>query len=195
MTHREFITVVSGLPRSGTSMMMSMLQSGGLEPLVDNIRRADEDNPKGYFELEKVKQLKKDTSWLAEAKGRLVKVISQLLYDLPAGYDYRIIFMHRHMDEILASQRQMLIRRGTQREGGVSDTEMADMLEAHVTQVLKWAAARPNIRLLEADYNEMLKDARPHIERINAFLGGELDTTAMAAAVDQALYRQRKAGG
>jgi hypothetical protein len=176
-------------------MMMSMLQSSGIEPLVDNIRQADEDNPKGYFELEKVKQLKKDASWLADAKGRLVKVISQLLYDLPAGHEYRIVFMRRNMDEILASQRQMLIRRGTLREGGSDDAEMAAMLSAHVAQVLKWIAAQSNMRLLEADYNEMLKDARGHIEQVNAFLGGGLDTAAMAAAVDKALYRQRKAGG
>jgi hypothetical protein len=194
MNNADFITVVSGLPRSGTSMMMSMLQAGGLEPMVDNIRQADEDNPKGYFEFERVKQLKKDHAWLADAKGRLVKVISQLLYDLPSTYPYRIVFLRRNMDEILASQRQMLIRKGTHQEEGVADAEMARILNTHVAQVLKWVAVQPNIVLLVADYNELLKDARLHIDRLSEFLGGGLNTAAMAKVVDQALYRQRKAG-
>src|SRR5437899_574640 len=106
------VTIVSGLPRSGTSMMMKMLEAGGMEPLTDHVRTADEDNPKGYYEFERVKDLEKDQTWLEDAKGRYVKVISMLLKHLPAGYTYKVIFMRRTMEEILASQRKMLVRRG-----------------------------------------------------------------------------------
>lgn len=191
MNKPDFITIVSGLPRSGTSMMMSMLQAGGIEPLVDNIRKADEDNPKGYFEFERVKQLKKDTAWLTEARGRLIKVISQLLYDLPGEHRYKIVFMRRNMEEILASQKQMLVRKGTYKEG-IAEAEMAGMLQGHVAQVLKWVATQKNIDLIEADYNGILQDSRPHIDRLNRFFGEGLDTAAMTAVVDKALYRQRK---
>ncbi len=113
MSRQDVITIVSGLPRSGTSMMMSMLEAGGIGSVVDGIRKADDDNPKGYFEFERVKQLKKDSSWLVEATGKVVKVISQLLRDLPPSYQYKVIFVRRNINEILASQTQMLIRRGT----------------------------------------------------------------------------------
>jgi hypothetical protein len=109
----ERIVVVSGLPRSGTSMMMKMLEAGGIPVLTDYEREADEDNPKGYFEFERVKNLKDgDDAWLPQAKGKVVKVIAALLTDLPSSYEYEVIFMRRAMPEILASQRQMLIRRG-----------------------------------------------------------------------------------
>lgn len=191
MSRDDVITIVSGLPRSGTSMMMSMLEAGGIEPLVDHIRKADDDNPKGYYEFERVKKVKEDKTWLEDAKGRLVKVISQLLRDLPPDYRYKVIFMRRNIDEILASQKQMLIRRGTYDES-VRDEDMGKMLAAHADQVLNWAKAQENFDCIEADYNEILKDARPHIDRVNRFLGGDLDTEAMAAVVDKALYRQRR---
>src|SRR5262245_30589474 len=108
----DVVTIVSGLPRSGTSMMMKMLEAGGLDPVTDNIRTADEDNPKGYYELEKVMELKNDKSWVPDAKGKVIKVISALLQDLPGDHAYRVVFMQRNMHEVLASQRQMLIRRG-----------------------------------------------------------------------------------
>src|SRR6185369_5935200 len=108
----EPVIIVSGLPRSGTSMMMSMLVAGGIKAMTDSIRTADEDNPKGYFELEKVKELEKDHLWLSDAAGKAIKIISALLKHLPREYPYKTIFMRREMKEILASQRQMLIRRG-----------------------------------------------------------------------------------
>ncbi|MBN2561205.1 MAG: sulfotransferase family protein [Phycisphaerae bacterium] len=191
MKESDVITIVSGLPRSGTSMMMSMLEAGGIEPVVDDIRKADEDNPKGYYEFERVKQVKKDQAWLEDAKGKLVKVISQLLRDLPPAYQYKVIFMRRNIDEILASQKQMLIRRGTHDES-VKDEDMGKMLLAHVDQVLKWLDAQDNFDWIEADYNAILKGAGPHIDKVNEFLGGDLNTVAMAAVVDKALYRQRK---
>jgi len=190
MNGKDVITVVSGLPRSGTSMMMSMLKAGGIEPLIDGIRKADEDNPKGYFELERVKKVKEDNAWLEDAKGRLVKIITQLLTQLPSTYRYKVIFMRRNIDEILASQKQMLIRRGTY-DASVRDEDMGKMLLAHADQVCRWAATQEHIDCIDADYNAILADAAPHIDRINQFLGGGLNTEAMTAVVDQALYRQR----
>lgn len=192
MSNKDFITVVSGLPRSGTSMMMGMLDAGGIKPMVDGIREKDEDNPKGYYEFERVKKLKEDQAWLDDAKGMVVKVISQLLLDLPAGHQYKIIFMRRNINEILASQKQMLIRRGTFREDGVKDEDMGKMLLMHVDQVMKKVNSQDFMEIVEVDYNQMLKDASQNIIQINAFLGGDLDTKAMGEAIDQKLYRQRK---
>jgi hypothetical protein len=175
----ETITIVSGLPRSGTSMMMKMLAAGGIEPLTDNIRTADDDNPKGYFELERVKQLETDKAWLPEARGKVVKLISALLKHLPAGYEYRVIFMRRRMPEILASQRQMLIRRGEPADS-VPDDKMAAMFERHLAQVENWLSSQPNIRTIYVSYNETLADPGEQIARISDFLGGGLNLEAMA---------------
>ncbi len=190
MDRSDVITIVSGLPRSGTSMMMSMLEAGGIEPLMDGIRKPDEDNPKGYYEFERVKQVKNDKAWLEGAKGKLVKIITQLLRSLPPAYRYKVIFMRRNIDEILASQKRMLQRRRTYDES-VRDEDMGTMLLAHADQVLTWADAQENFDCMEADYNEILKDARPTVDEIYEFLGGDLDTDAMTAVVDKALYRQR----
>ena len=186
----EHITIVSGLPRSGTSMMMKMLEAGGLGPLTDNIRAADEDNPKGYFEFERVKQIENDKAWLEDARGRAVKLISALLKHLPRSYNYKVIFMRRAMPEILASQRQMLIRRGEPADA-VPDDKMAAMFEKHVAQVETWLAAQANIETIYVRYNDVMKDARPHAELINSFLGGTLNVDAMVDVADAALYRQR----
>lgn len=184
------IVVVSGLPRSGTSLMMKMLAAGGLPPLTDNIRSADEDNPKGYYEFERVKKLKEDRDWLPDAKGKAVKVISALLMQLPAGYEYRVIFMRRNMSEILASQRQMLIRRGEPADA-ISDADMAALFDKHLRQVESWLAAQPNMRALGVNYNDLVAAPLAGAERVNAFLGGRLDVAKMAGAVDPSLHRQR----
>lgn len=189
----DLITVVSGLPRSGTSLMMKMLEAGGLPPLTDHIRSADEDNPRGYYEFERVKKLKEDRAWLPEARGRAVKVISALLAHLPADYEYRVIFMRRNMSEILASQRQMLIRRG-QPADAISDAEMAALFDKHLRQIETWLAGQPNMRALYVNYNELVAAPLAGAQRVNAFLGGRLDVEAMAAAVDPSLHRQRADG-
>jgi hypothetical protein len=187
----QSITIVSGLPRSGTSMMMKMLAAGGLEPLTDNIRAADDDNPIGYFEFERVKQIEHDKAWLEDARGRAVKLISALLKHLPPTHNYKVIFMRRAMAEILASQRQMLIRRGEPGDA-VPDDKMAALFDKHVAQVESWLAAQPNIETIYVSYNEVMKDARPHAERINGFLGGSLKVEAMIQVADQTLYRQKR---
>src|SRR5437870_1104715 len=181
--NKETITIVSGLPRSGTSMMMKMLAAGGLEPLTDSIRAADEDNPKGYFEFERVKQIENDIAWLEDARGRVVKLISALLKHLPPSYNYKVIFMRRAMPEILASQRQMLIRRG-ERADSVPDDKMAAMFEKHVAQIESWLAAQPNIETVYVNYNEVIDNPHSHAEEINNFLGGALNVEAMTAVAD-----------
>ncbi len=192
MNRNDIVTIVSGLPRSGTSMMMMMVEAAGLTPLIDGVRTADDDNPKGYYEFERVKKIKEDTAWLEDAKGKVVKMISQLLLDLPEGYAYRIIFMRRAIGEILASQKQMLVRRGTFKEDGVGDDQMGEMLCKHVDMVLSKVAGMADAELIEVDYNALLTGETESIGRINTLLGGDLNTNAMAAVIDKSLYRQRK---
>jgi hypothetical protein len=185
------IIMVSGLPRSGTSMMMKMLEAGGLEILTDNIRTADEDNPKGYYEFEKAKELDKDRSWLDQAKGKVVKIISALLSKIPQENSCKIIFMRRKMSEILASQKEMLIRRGEPTDT-VSDEKISQNFFAHLRKVEAWLEQQPNFDILYINYNDVLKNPLANIERIRGFLGNGLDTRGMAGVVDKALYRQRK---
>jgi len=185
------IVVVSGLPRSGTSLMMKMLEAGGIPPLTDNLRPADEDNPKGYYEFERVKALRQgDTAWIPQAQGKAVKVIAALLPHLPDTYPYHVVFMRRAMPEILASQRQMLIRRGEDPDK-ISDEEIARLFQKHVQQVQAWMARQPHVQYLEVSYNELLAAPRPVVERVNRFLGGTLNVDAMTQVVDPSLYRQR----
>ena len=185
---REII-IVSGLPRSGTSMMMRMLEAGGLPVLTDHVRQADDDNPKGYFEFEQVKSIARDASWLPQAEGKVVKMISALLRHLPSEHRYRIIFMHREMAEILASQRQMLVRRGE--PAGDDDDKMADLFERHLREVEAWIAQQPNIQVLHISYNDILRHPGEQAKVLNQFLGNRLNTHAMVQVVDQALHRQR----
>ncbi len=190
----EFITVVSGLPRSGTSMMMKMLEAGGIPPITDELREADEDNPKGYYEFERVKQMDQgDTGWVVGSRGKVIKVISALLKHLPPGEQYRVVFVRRNMPEILASQRKMLIRRGEDPDK-MDDAQMAMLFEKHLKQIDEWLKAQPNFRVLYVHYSDVLADPRPQIATINEFLGGNLNTQAMAEAVDPGLYRNRQAG-
>ncbi len=189
---REIVTIVSGLPRSGTSMMMKMLEAGGIPVVTDNLRTADEDNPKGYYELERVKQLPKgDTAWLENAKGKVVKVISALLEHLPAGYTYRVVFMHRAIPEILASQRRMLAHRGEPADR-VSDEKMAQLYQKHLRQVKGWLSRQPNMTVLYVSYNDLLHEPAEQVAQVNRFFGNCLDEEKMLAAIDPNLYRQRQ---
>lgn len=188
---REIVTVVSGLPRSGTSMMMMMLEAGGLPVLTDNIRTADEDNLKGYYEFERVKQIEHDQTWLKQAQGKAVKMVSALLRHLPQSYTYKVIFMRRVMEEVLASQRQMLVRRGKPADT-VSDERMADLSRQHLKKVEAWLDVQPNIEILYTSYNEVLKNPVEQAKKVNQFLGNSLDVESMVGAVDRSLYHQRK---
>lgn len=185
------VVVVSGLPRSGTSLMMRMLEAGGLGVLSDNQRQADIDNLTGYYELERVKQLDKgDQAWVSDARGKAVKVISALLKHLPAEHEYRVLFMERAMPEILASQQKMLAHRGTARED-VSDAEIAALYAKHLAQVKTWLEQQPNFKVMYVSYNQLVTDPAAITSQIAAFLDRPLDTAAMLAAVDPKLYRNR----
>lgn len=188
---QDVITIVSGLPRSGTSMMMKMLEAGGLPVLADHVRSADADNPKGYYEFERVKQIKTDQGWLPEAQGKAVKMISELLQHLPPRYEYRVLFMRRKLEETLASQKQMLLRRGESAEA-ISDEKMAELFRKHLQKLEAWLAAQPNFRILDVHYSAVMSNPRAEAGKINAFLGNILNVERMAAVVDQDLYRQRK---
>jgi len=185
------VVIVSGLPRSGTSMMMRMLENGGLFPLIDNQRTADDDNPRGYYEYELVKKLPEgNVAWLPLAQGKAVKVISALLKYLPEGYSYQVLFMQRAIAEILASQRKMLYRRGED-ANKVNDSDMNRYFETHLAQVSEWMSSRRDFRVMYVDYNEFIRNPHPSVEEVNKFLGGKLDTDAMLSVVDPNLYRQR----
>jgi len=187
------IVVVSGLPRSGTSMMVNMIDAGGILALTDEQRKADTDNPRGYFELERVKKLKDgDVAWLRDARGKVVKIIAALLTDLPKDFSYKVLFLNREMSEILASQRTMLLRRGEDPRK-VDDATMETLYRKHLSSVKDWVATQDNIEMMDIDYNEMIDDPRSQIEGIDRFLGGGLNKDRMLAVIDPQLYRQRKA--
>jgi hypothetical protein len=185
------VVIVSGLPRSGTSMMMKVLEAGGLPVIIDGLRSADPDNPEGYYEYERVKELDKgDTAWVADAQGKAVKVISALLEFLPAGYQYRVIFMHRNIEEVLNSQRKMLARRG-ENVDAANDAEMADLFAKHLVKVKQWLRVQPNFAVLDVDYNAMMQSPEQYIRTINQFIDNALDEQAMAKMIKPDLYRNR----
>ena len=190
----QTIIVVSGLPRSGTSMMMKMLAEGGLPILTDAIRAADEDNPNGYFELEQVKQLAEgQRAWLAEADGKIVKVISALLEHLPGEHHYKILFMERQIAEILASQQKMLARRNE--TSRVSDAEMEAQFREHLKAIKYWLARQPNMEVLYVDYNRMMADPDAYCQKIADFISLPLDVAKMRSVPNERLYRNRANGG
>jgi hypothetical protein len=185
------IIVVSGLPRSGTSMAMRALEAGGVPVLTDGLRQADESNPRGYYEFEPVKALDKrgDVSWLASARGKAVKIVSLLLTYLPESYDYQVVFMRRHLDEILASQNAMLRARGEPE--GADDGQMRRMYAEHLAQVERFLGRRC-FSTIRIDYAKFLAEPRSEAGRINQFLGGGLDVEQMAGVADASLYRNRR---
>lgn len=173
-------------------MMMKMLEAGGIPPITDDLRAADPDNPKGYYEFERVKQLDKgDISWVPEAQGKAIKVISALLKYLPADQQYQVIFLRRHMAEILASQRKMLVRRGED-PGKMDDEQMAALFEKHLQQVEQWLAEQPGISTLYLHYSDVMVDPEDASEQIAAFLNRGLDCEKMALVADPNLYRNRQ---
>jgi len=189
------IVVVSGLPRSGTSMAMKMLDAGGVPIVTDGIRTADESNPKGYYEFERVKELDKkdgDTAWLADARGKAVKIISFLLTYLPDTYDYQVVFMHRDIDEVLASQNKMLVARG-ESGGSADDGKMRDVYRQHLDKVERFLRHRACFTSLPMKYKDVVEHPSAEARRLNEFLGGRLNVEQMAAVADRELYRNRKA--
>jgi hypothetical protein len=185
------VTIVSGLPRSGTSMLMQMLAAGGMPVLCDQLRTPDEDNPRGYFEFEPVKRTRKDNQWVVGAVGKAVKLVHLLLPHLPGGYNYRVVFMHRDVHEVLASQ-QLMLQRSGRRGTDLPPERLVEVFADQVRRVLDWAARQSHVAVLRVDYREVIDDPAVQAKRINTFLGGTLDEAMMAGAVDRSLYRRRR---
>jgi sulfotransferase family protein len=187
---KQPVTVVSGLPRSGTSMMMKMLAEGGMPVITDEVRRADSDNPYGYFEFETVRQMSAgNVNWLAAADGKAVKVISALLEYLPSNYSYKIIFLERDVHEILASQRKMLVNRNEKEMG--NEAEIEAQIQKHLSAMKPWLVRQPNIEVLYVNYNTLMTEPEPVCEQITDFLDLPLNQTRMLAVPDKQLYRNR----
>lgn len=187
----DALVLVSGLPRSGTSMAMKMLEAGGMDVIQDGVRTADIDNPKGYYEDERIKSLgeMQDKSWLRDIRGRVIKVVSSLLQYLPPENRYKVIFMRRNLTEVLASQAKMLERRGETHDA--ADEEMKKMYRQHLEKVAFQLRFRKNFDVIYLDYKETLENPRLAAEEIAKFLGRSMDLDAMAAVVDPNLYRNR----
>jgi hypothetical protein len=189
VTLDDCVTIVSGLPRSGTSLMMQMLRAGGLPLLSDNRRAADENNPRGYFEFEPVKRLRLDQTWLVGAQGRAVKIIHLLVRELPTDgrFHYRLLLMKRPLAEILASQRVMLERAG---EPSADHAVLTKIYQSQLLQLEQWLARQPAFSYRLVDYHRLLTNALNVAEEVNTFLGGGLNVAAMAGAVDPTLCHQ-----
>lgn len=187
---KSVITIVSGLPRSGTSMMMKMLLEGGISVLTDSVRGSDEFNPEGYFEFEPVKKLRQgDYFWMDLAIGKAVKVISYLLKYLPQQYSYQIIFMERSLDEILLSQQKML--EGFGKRSLINDEEMKHIFSIHVQNIKRWMDSQPNIRYLLVNYNKLLLCPDEELLIVKDFLSCELDIHKMKEVIKPTLYRSK----
>jgi hypothetical protein len=187
---QDSITVVAGLPRAGTSMMMRILDAGGIPPLTDQVREADISNPLGYYEFEPVKRTKADASWLLRARGKAVKMVYRLLYDLPSGYSYRVLMMQRNLAEVLSSQRAMLKQQDN--DDAVEDDQMLKIYQRELANLETWIQKQANFSKLDVSYNELVKSPAPQISQIASFLGGDLNQEAMAAVIDVKLYRNRR---
>lgn len=192
MRYGDPIIVVSGLPRSGTSMLMKMLESGGLTIVSDGQRGADIDNPKGYFEFEKVKELDKnsDKVWLHDCRGKVVKIISYLLKDLPNDNYYKVLFIERDLREVMASQAKMLTNRG-EATNEVSDEKMIENFENHLWRTRYLLKNEDYFDVLYVKHGDIMSAPQTIAKSINAFLGNHLNVEKMVAAVDPKLYRNR----
>jgi hypothetical protein len=170
--------------------MMQMLASGGLVPLTDEIRHPDADNPRGYFEWERTKQLAANPGAIAEAEGKVVKVISSLLMHLPQNHEYRIVFLRRPLAQVVASQAKMIHRLGN---GGprASAGAMQGALETHLRAVTVWLGERSSMAIHWVDYPSLISNPLKHAGEVAAFLGGTLCVERMIAQVDPLLFRNR----
>ena len=186
------VIVVTGLPRSGTSMVMRMLQAGGMPVTTDGERQADEDNPLGYFEVERVKRLAQehDKSWIGQSRGKAIKVISHLLQSLPLDNYYKVILCERDLGEVLSSQNMMLQRRSEQNP--IDDDEARAHYERHLAHIRIFMKVKRNMEFLSVRYEEAIRDPRTFAQRLNSFLGGQLNVDRMVEVVDSRLYRNRK---
>jgi predicted AlkP superfamily phosphohydrolase/phosphomutase/tetratricopeptide (TPR) repeat protein len=186
----QIITIVSGLPRSGTSLMMQLLVAAGRAALTDSKRAADEDNPLGYFEFEKSIELAKDTSWLQQARGKVVKIVAQLLPHVPANEHYQIIFMKRDLTEVVASQKAMLARQ-SRRGAELDEQKLRDTYTSQLNRVEAQLARRPEVRILTVNYSDLLADPITQVSVLAQFLGGPFNHQAAANVIRPHLHRQK----
>ena len=183
------IIVVSGLPRSGTSMAMQMLAAAGLEIYTDNQRQPDENNPKGYFEADATKGMAKDNAWVKDCRGKVIKVVAPVVPLLPQQERYRVLFMHRNLKEVIASQNRMLERLG-KKGGDIGDDRMKEILIHQLMRAAQTVGGHGN-PFLTISYENAIKDPENTAQKIAEFLGMELDIAAMVAAVDSSLHREK----
>jgi hypothetical protein len=172
-------------------MMMRMLEAGGLPALTDGVRRPDADNPNGYYEFEPVKTLENDASWIVDAQGKAVKIVYLLLRHLPATAQYDVIFMRRRVEEVIASQDEML-RHGGMSASGAGADRLAAYFDQQLRAIEKWLPQQGNFRVLYTDYNRTVDDAENTCRLVKDFLGLDLDTERMRSVVTRSLYRQRQ---
>lgn len=187
------IIVVSGLPRSGTSMVMKMLEAGGVQIVSDGVRRSDNDNPKGYYEFEQVKQLDKDKdkSWLRDVRGRAIKIISYFLKHLPPDNNYKVIFIIRNLQEICDSQNKMLANRGEPVDPS-SDPKMIFLFKQHVEKIENLLIDKPHFDPFFINHRDILTSPLEYVHKINQFISNDLDEVKMASVIDPNLYRNRQ---
>jgi tetratricopeptide (TPR) repeat protein len=189
----DAVLIVSGLPRSGTSMLMQMLDAGGMQILKDERRECDEDNPRGYFELEAVKKMFRERQWLADARGKALKVVVPLVSHLPPGCEYRVVLIERDYDEILDSQAGMIARRGELIE---ESQERRDRLRSEyirlVTQTKILLEGRADVKIVSVRHEDVIENPRAIAELLDHFAGGGLDLARMSMAVDRSLHRNRR---
>lgn len=171
--------------------MMQMLEAGGMEVLADAVRQPDDGNPRGYYEYARVKQLEKDASWLGEAEGKALKVVSLLLRSLPRRFRYQVVFMDRELGEVLDSQRELLRQLGN--EGDEDEARMRHSFERHLARIRAWLETAEHLKTIYCDYNRLLHDTEPVVAEIVSRLDADLDPAPMVSVVDPSLYRQRRA--
>jgi len=188
--NRDYVTIVSGLPRSGTSLMMRMIGEGGIPILSDGLRVPDEDNPNGYYEFERVRRTRQDPSWIPDALGKVVKMVHLLLLELPLTHEYRVVFMRRDLREVIKSQNRMLPRLNKPADD-LPDERVAEIYKRQIETTLTYLQSHDDyFRVIEVDYNVLIKNPLDLVRRVGAFFDG-LNTDEMVKAIDVRLYRNQ----
>jgi len=184
------IIVVTGLPRSGTSLMMQILQSMGIKLFIDKHRAPDQSNPKGYFEHELVKTIERNNFWIKDAKGKAIKIVSPLLMYLPVNINYKIIFMNRLLDEIIQSQERMLSERGKE-NNTINSEVLKQIFIKDLNLSRKWIAKQSQSKYLEISHSKLLENPKPELEKIKTFLDIPIDLRSTIKVIDKKLYQAK----
>ena len=183
------LVIVTGLPRSGTSLVMSLLAAGGHPILEDHRRAPDPDNPRGYYEFEPVKSLMRDNTWLHAHAGQAIKIISTLLPFIPPDLPLDVIWIQRHLPEVLASQSTMLMRAG--KPLAANPALLATAFQKQTMATEAFLTRRPRTRVLALQHHELLQSPVQQISRLLDFLPSLQNESKMLQTIDPALHRQR----